>query len=116
MTETKLHELDGEQLRTFPAIARMLPAARGHGCADQSSIYRWALRGVRVGGRRVTLEWVKIGATRYSSVEAIQRFLAKLNGPAAARPNLPESCRTPEQRKRDADRAEQRAARAGRKL
>lgn len=40
--------------------------------------WRWALRGV--GG--IKLESIKIGGTRYTSREACQRFLERLNGVA----------------------------------
>jgi len=44
--------------------------------------WRWALRGVK----GVKLETVMIGAIRFTSEEAIARFLAKLNGEAQPPP------------------------------
>lgn len=43
---------------------------------DLSSMYRWINRGAR----GVVLETVRVGATSYTSEEAIGRFLAALNG------------------------------------
>jgi hypothetical protein len=45
-----------------------------------ATCWRWALRGVR--GRR--LETFLIGGRRYTSREAVDRFLNHLNGPRAA--------------------------------
>lgn len=58
---------------------RMCPLseATGHvpGTPHPSTLNRWARAGI--GG--VKLETVKVGGRRYTSIEAIQRFLASLN-------------------------------------
>jgi Protein of unknown function (DUF1580) len=59
-----------EKLRSFADASKVLPG-RPH-CA---TIARWATKG-RHG---VKLETVVIGGRRYTSLEAIQRFIAQLN-------------------------------------
>lgn len=53
---------------------------------NRSTLERWRTRGVRSqGGSRVTLETALVGAgTRVTTVEAIQRFFARLNGAASS--------------------------------
>jgi hypothetical protein len=53
-----------------------------------STFVRWALKGIWVlngaGKERVRLETVKIGGRRYTSRAALERFVARLTGAAAA--------------------------------
>jgi hypothetical protein len=42
-------------------------------------IERWRTRGIR----GIVLETVKVGGTRYTTAEAIQRFIERLNTPGA---------------------------------
>jgi hypothetical protein len=116
MSETRLHALDGEPLHTFSKLARLLPARGDGGHADQSALHRWASRGVRVGDGRVYLEYVRVGSFRYSSSAALSRFLAKLNEPAATRPERSPAFQTPKQRRRAKAHAERRAAAVEKKL
>src|SRR5262245_52308628 len=111
MTETKLHALDGEDLLTIPAASRVLPAARGCGRANPATLWRWCTVGVRVYGKRVQLEHVRIGAYLYTSTQALARFLEALNTPPAARPKPSPEFRTPGQRQRAKKLAARRAAR-----
>jgi hypothetical protein len=71
-----------------------------------ATVWRWALRGVR----GVKLETVLVGAQRFTSHEAIERFIvattAKANGESAP-------VRTPRQRERAIDRAEKELAAEG---
>ncbi len=63
------------------------------------TLWRWRTAGCR--GHK--LETILVGGRRFTSREAITRFLAALNGQPAA------SGQTPHQRKRAIDRAERRA-------
>jgi hypothetical protein len=63
--------------------ARLLPARRRGKKTNVSTLYRWTTAGCR----GVVLESVNIGATRFTSLEALQRFFERLSpSPAAVRP------------------------------
>ena len=64
-------DLQTEQIRL---LARASPDVPGRPHA--STLIRWAMRGVR----GVRLETVVIGGRRFTSLEAIQRFVARLSG------------------------------------
>jgi hypothetical protein len=49
------------------------------GSPHTSTLIRWAMRGLR----GVRLETVLVGGRRFTSIEAIERFLARLNEPSA---------------------------------
>jgi len=61
-----------------------------------STIHRWRLRGVR----GIRLESVLVGNTRFTSVQAIARFIAALNAGESANPEF-----TPGQRERQSQAA-----------
>jgi hypothetical protein len=67
-------DIDHEQLRLLTKAADDVP-----GRPHISTMIRWALRGVK--GTR--LETVMVGGRRFTSIEAIQRFLTRLNEPGA---------------------------------
>jgi Protein of unknown function (DUF1580) len=71
-----------------------------------ATVYRWMMRGVRGG---IKLETALVGGSRWTSVEAIQRFVDRLSGPRedASQP------RTSRQRQRAAEKANQELAAAG---
>ncbi len=70
-----------EHLVSLRAACRMIPG-RSDGAVSRATIWRWAL----TGRRGVRLETVLLG-DRFTSVEAIARFVAKLNDmPLAAKP------------------------------
>jgi hypothetical protein len=53
----------------------------------QSTILRWIHRGVLgTGGQRVKLEAFRLGGRWYTSLEALQRYAARLSGEPAATP------------------------------
>ena len=75
----------GERLIPLNDAARLLPAAGGDGrTVSKISLWRWATKGIRSAqvppGQRARLETIKLGATRYTSYEAILRFAAVLDG------------------------------------
>ncbi len=79
--------IEHEELIPLRHAAKLIPSTRGSGSKhlNVSTVYRWTLRGVR--GRR--LESVRIGGSRYTSVEAISRWIRELN------PEAPRSVPTP---------------------
>lgn len=82
-----------EHLLTINQAARRLPNQ-----PHPSTVWRWVLTGLSGGAK---LESVKIGGKRYTSVEAVDRFIA--GATAAGEPVPP---RSPCQRERDIARAE----------
>lgn len=83
-----------ETLKTLPQAANRLPS-RPH----VSTLHRW--RFIGVGG--VKLETCLIGGRRYTSEEALERFVAATT---AAADGTAASTRTPARRERDIARAE----------
>lgn len=79
--------LENETLIPVRHAAKLIPSARGSGNkgVNIATVYRWTMRGVR--GRR--LESVRIGGSRYTSVEAISRWIRELN------PDAPRSVPSP---------------------
>jgi hypothetical protein len=87
-------DIDNEQLRLLTKASADVP-----GTPHVSTLIRWALRGLK----GIKLETVVVGGRRYTSVEAIRRFLARLNEPrSASRAPLPE------RRQQEVERAERR--------
>lgn len=90
-----------EHLLTIAQAAREAP-----GRPNVSTIFRWIQRGVR----NVRLESNLVGGRRFTSREALQRFIARCS--AAAAGDAP-PVRTPHQRERDIARAERELSEAG---
>jgi hypothetical protein len=65
--------------------ARKLPWLRGRGGNSLSldSLHRWRQHGLR----GVVLESIRLGGTVVTSVEAVTRFVARLNGEGAVAPS-----------------------------
>jgi hypothetical protein len=80
-----------EELIPFQRASGKIP-----GNPHISTIHRWRLRGVR--GAR--LESVLVGNTRYTSIQAISRFVAALNAGESANSEV-----TPGQRERQSQAA-----------
>ena len=70
-----------EKRVTFSQATRYVP-----GEPHVSQIYRWALRGLR----GVKLEWIQVGGKRFTSVEAIERFIAGLTRAAGGEVATPQ--------------------------
>lgn len=64
-------DLEKEQAITLAEVPRYIPKRRGKK-VHYSTVYRWTTKGAR--GR--LLESVLIGGLRYTTVEAVGRFLA----------------------------------------
>lgn len=71
-----------ETVVSLTEAASLLPRLRRGRKPHISCLYRWTTAGCR----GVALESVQIGATRCTSVEAIQRFCARLTQPHARIP------------------------------
>jgi hypothetical protein len=69
-----------EQKMTLTQAAAWLPRRRGRR-THVSTLYRWT----QTGCRGVRLEYVQIGATRCTSLEALQRFFDRLTRDADRR-------------------------------
>lgn len=63
--------LDHEDLILLPTAAAWIAQRTGGRRPNISTLHRWATRGVR----GVRLETVAVGHVRYTSVEAVRRFL-----------------------------------------
>lgn len=50
------------------------------GRPHRATVWRWALRGIKRGGRTVKLNTVAVGARRYTTHADIERFLMECNG------------------------------------
>jgi hypothetical protein len=79
-------DVTNEQLLPIRDVSRQLPARPNGKRLHVSVIYRWTMRGIR----GIVLESVRIGGTRYTSREALQRFADRLSNPSTDRtPTLP---------------------------
>lgn len=74
--------LDNEDLVVLPKAAAWIATRTGGRRPNISTLHRWATRGVR----GVVLETVAVGHVRYTSIEAVQRFLAAKPAAPAADP------------------------------
>ncbi len=78
-------DLATEQVLSLQDAALRLPRLRGKPL-HCSTLHRWSTRGIR----GVRLEVVHLGATRVTSVEAVQRFIVALS--ATRLPDRSEAC------------------------
>ena len=67
-------DLTVEQLIPLKEVPKLLPRRRGKK-VHYITVYRWTSKGTKNG----TLESVKLGRRLYTSMEALQRFLASSN-------------------------------------
>jgi len=72
-------ELKNEVLLTIAEAAKLLPGAGKRAHVHASTVWRWALKGVR----GFMLETIRLGGKTYTSLEAMQRF-AKVRSAASA--------------------------------
>ena len=91
-------------LTRVPKMVRWLPRRRKGKRPHVSTIFRWALRGVR----GIRLETIRIGGTLCTSEEALVRFFQRLSGEEPALPT-----KTSRARRREIARAERELERAG---
>ncbi|MGP1346171.1 MAG: DUF1580 domain-containing protein [Phycisphaerales bacterium] len=98
-------DLRNEQLIEIKSVPKLLPCRPSGKRVHISAVYRWISRGVR----GVRLETIAIGGTRYTSIEAIERFSARLDDPTPWQPST--AVAPPRQRTREQQRASEAAAR-----
>jgi hypothetical protein len=73
----------GEKLLSLAAVAASLPGHRGNAHVNPSTLFRWIVKGLRLpGGEVARLEAVKVGVAWRTSLEAIERFSARLTDAA----------------------------------
>ena len=96
-----------EKLIRLEDVRDYIPSGRRGKKLSKAVMYRWALKGVT----GILLETVKVGGSRFTTVEAIERFISAQNGG----PSLPENTlpASPTQRKRAAERAGNQLAKYG---
>ncbi len=101
-----------ESLLSFHDAARMLPPNRVGKSVNFSTVWRWALKGVRtIDGHRVKLEAARVGGRWLTSKQALERFAAALTPPACT--DTSAALRTPSQRERACDLAAKRLEEIG---
>ena len=94
-------DVQSEKLLTLAECREAFPGGKRLALA---TIQRWRLRGVR----GVILETIRIGGMRYTSREAIARFIARQNADETPTPSI-----SPAQRQRQALAAQTELRRAG---
>ena len=78
-------DIEREQGISFGKAAKMFPPLREGRPVSPSTIWRWARDGARLrDGRRFVLESIRVGSRHMTTVEAVRRFLAAMNGGDAA--------------------------------
>jgi hypothetical protein len=68
-----------ERLVSFAKAARRTPRRRQGRPVHSSTLWRWHRRGVKCGDGRIFLEAVKLPSGMATSLEALQRFVDRLN-------------------------------------
>lgn len=94
-------DVHSEKLLTLTECRDAFPGGKRLALA---TIHRWRLHGVR----GVRLETILVGGMRYTSHEAISRFIAAQNADETSTPSI-----TPAQRKRQALNAQSELVKAG---
>ena len=100
-------DLSSETLVSLAEAAKTLPRRRAGKKPNVATLYRWTSEGVR----GVHLEFLQVGATRCTSVEALSRFFAVLTEQAAGRPVTPPA--KPHHRRKQIEAAEKKLSAAG---
>ena len=72
--------LRSEKLTRLSDAADLFPGPH----PSRQLLCRWQSKGVSTGTQRITLETIKIGGLRYTSAEAVERFLDAINGTGEA--------------------------------
>ena len=78
-------DIQNEEILSLAQAGRWLPQIRGARATGKgvhpTTIWRWTHYGVAgPDGEKVLLESLKIGGTRCTSIEALQRFIDRLQG------------------------------------
>ncbi|MEZ5398001.1 MAG: DUF1580 domain-containing protein [Bryobacterales bacterium] len=78
-------------------LAKLIECRLGHR-PSPATLWRWRLKGVRIGDKRIRLECVRVGGVWYSTLGAWAAFIAAQTKATTAREmsDLPNPMRTPE--------------------
>jgi len=74
-------DISTEEVLTFSEACKRIPSRRRGKAPNIATLYRWTNQGIR----GVRLEYVMVGGTRCTSVEALQRFFDRLTERAEER-------------------------------
>lgn len=100
----------GEGAIGVAEVARLVPAFRGTKSTHPSTVTRWMLEGVKLAdGRRVHLQHVRCGGRLLTSRKRLVAFLEAQNENTVAI----DQPRTPTERRRSAERAQEQLAELG---
>ena len=97
-----------EQVVSLTAATKILPQRRKGVRPNVATLYRWSQQGCR----GIRLETICIGATRCTSLEALQRFFNAITA-ASESASVPEPPRHTPSRRKQIETAERRLAKAG---
>ena len=97
-------DIESEELLTFSRAAKYLPHGRANKPVHVATLHRWASSGAS----GVRLETVRIGGVRFTSKEALERFIERCT---AGDPDTP--IQTSKHRQREIGQAERELAEAG---
>lgn len=87
------------------AVAREIPGARGAKSVNPSTVWRWCTQGTRTpDGRRVRLEYYRIGSRVMTTKEAVARYVARLSATTEGEETNTQA-RTPHERRKASERA-----------
>ena len=82
-------DLMSETVRTLADLSELVPS-RGGKTANPATLHRWATRGIAApDGSRIVLEAFFVGGRRYSSEEALERFIEAVTAAKEGQP-IPE--------------------------
>jgi hypothetical protein len=99
-----------EETLSLCEAAKQLPRRRAGKRPNVATLYRWA----QVGCRGIRLEVLNVGATKCTSMEALQRFFDRLTAQAeAGRAPIPAPRKISAQRRKQIEAAERRLQAAG---
>ena len=98
-----------EETFSLTEAAKRLPCRRKGKRPNVSTLYRWA----QTGCRGIVLETISIGATRCTSMEALQRFFDALTEQANGKQPPPKKPRMTATRRKQIAAAEKRLSRSG---
>ncbi len=101
-------DISQEETFSLTEAAKQLPCRRKGKRPNVATLYRWSATGCR----GIRLETINIGATRCTSMEALQRFFDALTAQAEHRP-VPQPPRLTATRRKQIEAAERRLAKAG---
>ena len=98
-------DVQTEELLTLSAAAKRLPSGRAGKSVHTATLHRWASQGGLSGNR---LETIKIGGVRYTSAQALKRFIERCSTGDANCQSRPTR-----QRRREVEKAESELEAAG---